>query len=115
MVGLGAIERVFICLTGQLFLVCKAGQAFHQQACIYLRGKRVSASQRHGRAEIVSHCEYIILLNVLDMNEKDGPGVKETVLHNYKLLFSVYAQPHSIFCLSHSASSFLGGRRWRHL
>lgn len=83
---------------------------------LYLfEGKAVSASQRHGRAEIVSHCEYIILLNVLDMNEKDCPGVKETVLHDYKLLFSVYTQPHSIFCLSHSASSFLGGRRWRHL
>lgn len=98
MVGLGAIERVFICLTGQLFLVCKAEQAFHQQACIYLRGKRVSASQRHERAEIVSHCEYIILLNVLDMNEKDSPGVKETVLHDYKLLFSVYI--HSLILFS---------------
>lgn len=38
-----------------------------QQACIYLREKRVSASQRHGKAGIVSLCEYIILLSVLDM------------------------------------------------
>lgn len=75
----------------------------------------MSASQRHGRAEIVSLCESIILLNVLDMNEKDNPGVKETVLHDHKLLFSVYTQPHSVFCLVHSTSSFLGGRRWRHL
>lgn len=47
-----------------------------QQTCIYLREKRVSASQRQGRAEIVSLCEYIILLNVLDINEKGSLNVK---------------------------------------
>lgn len=42
------------------------------------------------------------------MNGKDSPGVKETVLHDYKLLFSVYTQPHSIFCLPRSTSPSSG-------
>jgi hypothetical protein len=49
---LGVIERGF-CLIGQLFLVWNSRTGISQQACIYLRRKRVSAGQRLVRTEIV--------------------------------------------------------------
>lgn len=55
-----------------------AKQDRHQSTGLYLSEGKVGVSQpeRHGRAGIVSLCEYIVLLSVLDMNEKGSPKVK---------------------------------------